>query len=228
MRDWIRSSLSARYPGADVTESEMAEILLLRELLRRPKRQNSVETLGLAQLRYPDIDAAATTTPATWSDRGRTLAEWRDYLTLLVDFFVRSHGAVVGPDTSLLRWMGIRFGNPVVVAPGQPGRKNEAYTWPLVAEGKRPPRMARLLARGLELDLSSTGDRDAANELLREAWRIVHRAVLEQGTDGFRLNLAEKAVLTGRGGSPLPDHPTRTAAYLARAFAVPDREVDLW
>ncbi len=196
VRDWIRSSLSARYPGADVTESEMAEILLLRELLRRPKRQNSVETLGLAQLRYPDIDAAATTTPATWSDRGRTLAEWRDYLTLLVDFFVRSHGAVVGPDTSLLRWMGIRFGNPVVVAPGQPGRKNEAYTWPLVAEGKRPPRMARLLARGLELDLSSTGDRDAANELLREAWRIVHRAVLEQGTDGFRLNLAEKAVLT--------------------------------
>ena len=72
-------------------------------------------------------------------------------------------------------------GNPVVVAPGQPGRKNEAYTWPLVAEGKRPPRMARLLARGLELDLTSTGDRDAANELLREAWRIVHRAVLEQG-----------------------------------------------
>lgn len=195
VREWIRRSLETRYPGASVTESEMAEILLLRELLRRPKRQNSIETLGLAQLRYPGIDVAATTTPATWEERGRSLQEWRDFLTLLVDFFVRSHGAVVGPDTSLLRWMGIRFGNPVVVAPGQPGQKNQVYSWPLVVEGRRPPRMARLLARGLELDLAEPDGRDAANELLREAWRILHRAVLEEGTDGFRLNLAEKAVL---------------------------------
>jgi DEAD/DEAH box helicase domain-containing protein len=195
VREWIRRSLETRYPGAAVTESEMAEILMLRELLRRPKRQNSIETLGLAQLRYPGIDTASTTTPATWADRGRSLGEWRDFLTLLIDFFVRSHGAVVGPDTSLLRWMGIRFGNPVVVAPGQPGRKNQVYSWPLVVEGRRPPRMARLLARGLELDLTETADRDAANELLREAWRILHRVVLEEGTDGFRLNLAEKAVL---------------------------------
>ncbi|MCA9678704.1 MAG: DEAD/DEAH box helicase [Myxococcales bacterium] len=195
VRDWIRTSLRSRYPGVDVNERDMAEILLLRELLRRPKRQNSIETLGLAQLRYPDLDAATHTAPAAWNDRGRSLEEWRDFLNILVDFFVRSHGAVVGPHDTLLRWMGIRYGHPVVVAPEQPGEKNKAYPWPMVLPGRRPPRMARLLGRGLGLDLSDTTDREAANELLREAWSIVHRAVLEQGTGGFRLNLASKAVL---------------------------------
>ncbi len=193
VRDWMRKSLRARFPPADLDDGDMAEIVLARELLRRPKRQNSLETLGLAQLRYPVLDAVSEA-PSLWEERGRTVAEWRDFLTILVDFFVRSHGAVLsGLESALLRWLGVRHSHPVIVPAGEVGEKNRKYAWPQVVERRRPPRMARLLELGLQLDLSEPGNRDIANDLLRRAWSIIHRSVLEQSAEGFRLDLARVA-----------------------------------
>ena len=189
----MRRSLRARFPPASVNDADMAEIVLIRELLRRPKRQNSIETLGLAQLRYAALEQVVSA-PSPWEERGRTVAEWRDFLAILVDFFVRSHGAVVsGLDSSLLRWLGVRYSQPVIVPPGEPGEKNRAYAWPQIVARQRPPRMARLLELGLQLDLGEGGDREIVNDLLRQAWDVVRSNVLEQDPEGFRLDLSRVA-----------------------------------
>lgn len=192
---WIRESLRARYPGVHLSERDMADIVMLRELMRRPKRQNSLETLGLIRLRYPALERTAQAAPPSWSARGFSVAQWVEFLEGTVDFFVRSHGAVSGVDNSLLRWMGIRFGQPVIVAPGEKGETNVAYPWPTAVEGKRPHRIARFLARALGFDISNAADRGEMNELLERAWRDVSGRLLHQSSGGYRLDL-QQAVLT--------------------------------
>lgn len=187
---WMRESLINRYVGAVVGEREMADIVMLRELMRRPKRQSSLETLGLVRLRYPALEQTVTDAPVEWLARGPTLAQWRDFLTLIIDFFVRGRGAVLASDNVVLRWMGVRFGHPEIVAPGEPSKPGVAAAWPIVHAKGRVPRLARLLAHGLGLDVRDGSDRDLVNELLRRAWRDVMRSkLLDQGPAGFRLDL---------------------------------------
>lgn len=189
--DWMREALSSRYPGVNLSATGMADITLLRELMRRPKRQNSLETLGLVRLNYPALAERIRKPPADWETRGLTLAQWHDFLTLVIDFFVRSHGAVAGLDNELLRWMGVRFGRPVIVAAGQPTKKNQIYGWPQAQPGQRPHRMARLLARGLNLDVKDASDRDSLNAFLESAWRdVLDARLLTQGPIGFQLDLS--------------------------------------
>lgn len=189
--DWMREGLSSRYPGVSLSARDMADIALLRELMRRPKHQNSLETLGLVRLRYPALEDQVRKAPVEWELRGLNLARWHEFLTLIIDFFVRSHGAVAGMDNELLRWMGVRFGWPVIVAAGQPTKKNVIYAWPMAQPGKRPHRVARLLARGLNLDVKDAGDRDALNALLESAWRdVLDARLLTQSPTGYQLVLS--------------------------------------
>jgi ATP-dependent helicase YprA (DUF1998 family) len=193
---WMRESLRARYPGVNLSERDMSDIVMLRELMRRPKRQNSLETLGLVRLRYPALERTIHVAPPSWAARGFSVKQWTEFLEGIIDFFVRSHGAVSGLDNSLLRWMGIRFGQPVIVAPGEKGERNVAYPWPTASEGKRPHRIARLLALALRLDTTNRADRDEMNELLERAWRdVLTSRLLHQSPEGYRLDLRE-SVLT--------------------------------
>src|SRR5690606_16544607 len=54
--EWIRPIWRARDEELFTSAHKMAEFLLLREFSRRPKRANSVETLGVARLRHPAVD----------------------------------------------------------------------------------------------------------------------------------------------------------------------------
>jgi DEAD/DEAH box helicase domain-containing protein len=193
---WMRESLLARYPGVKLNERDMADIVMLRELMRRPKRQNSLETLGLVRLKYPALERAIHSAPPQWTQRGYSVEQWTAFLGLVIDFFVRSHGAVSGLDNSLLRWMGIRFGQPEIVPPNSSGLKNVAYPWPSAVQGRRPHRITRLLALALKLDLKNEADRVEVNDLLERAWKdVLQSRLLHQGATGFRLDL-NAAVLT--------------------------------
>lgn len=202
---WIRDSLHNRYPGVPLSDRQMADIVMLRELMRRPKRQNSLETLGLVRLKYAALDNAVMDAPVSWTSRGHQLSQWRDFLGLTIDFFVRAHGAVRGLDNDLLRWMGIRFGKPEIVAPGEPSLRNVAYAWPTAQSGRRSHRMARLLAQALRLNLEDSSDRDELNELLRHAWRDVERSkLLYQSGTGYRLDLSNSTLTTMTRGYICP------------------------
>jgi hypothetical protein len=77
--------------GGPAGPGNVAEVLLLREMGRRPKRQNNLETMGLVAVCYPQL-AKVGTAPACWTSRRLSDQQWRDFLKLTIDFFVRGGG----------------------------------------------------------------------------------------------------------------------------------------
>ncbi|HEX8911298.1 MAG TPA: DEAD/DEAH box helicase, partial [Humisphaera sp.] len=75
---------------------DVARMLLLREFFTRPKRQNSLETLGLAALTYPGLDALRP--PHEWPGDTTT---WQRFLAFCTDFVARANGC-----WNLPRWYG--------------------------------------------------------------------------------------------------------------------------
>jgi len=100
--------------------SRIAEIQLYRELLRRPRRQNSAETMGLVALRLPAIEKVqAASLPTPFREAGLNLQDWKDYLHTVTAFFIRSNSAV-----SVLqehaRWLGVPVHPRAIKPPGEP------------------------------------------------------------------------------------------------------------
>ena len=80
-----------RYESA----TDFANFLMLREFMRRPRRANTLETIGLARLRFADIDNIADgRTPTAFTSLGGAPSDWRDFLTLLATISFRANSAV--------------------------------------------------------------------------------------------------------------------------------------
>lgn len=150
----------------------LANFLLLRELARRPKRANAIETLGLGTLRFDVIEKLTETSiPEPLSRTGRTLREWQDFLYFLVDAVARSSFAVSISDADA-RWLLPRKAFiRSIVGPGEERRYSSDVTWPAAAPGQGMKSNAVLaLEQGLGLDTSEGEDRAAINEILTRAW----------------------------------------------------------
>ncbi|MBV9108574.1 MAG: DEAD/DEAH box helicase, partial [Gemmatimonadetes bacterium] len=72
---WMRAHWR-NLPLAELRPDEVAHFVLLREFVRRPKRHNSLETLGLVAVDYHGLDAAPAP-PAPWSERRLGTQAWR-------------------------------------------------------------------------------------------------------------------------------------------------------
>jgi ATP-dependent helicase YprA (DUF1998 family) len=97
------------------TALEVAHLLLLRELYRRPKRTNALETLGLASLVYPGIEKInESQLPRPWVELGGSLRDWKDFLKINLDFLVRENACVNLSDTEK-HWIGTRFSRKYLV-----------------------------------------------------------------------------------------------------------------
>ena len=66
-------------------DRQLAELCLWREFFLRPKRQFSLETIGLLQLGYPAL-AKSTSVPAVAAQHGVTLEEWRTLVQVTLIF----------------------------------------------------------------------------------------------------------------------------------------------
>lgn len=67
IRDYNKYANPELFAGHDAA-APMARLLLAREYARRPKNQNSTETLGLVRVSYCGLDSIASA-PALWLDR---------------------------------------------------------------------------------------------------------------------------------------------------------------
>ncbi|RRO11330.1 DEAD/DEAH box helicase [Pectobacterium aquaticum] len=87
----------------------LARLFLLREFARRPKYSNNLESLGLVKLTYPSLDSIteseARDACRIWFEFGFTLDQWKDYLKLIVDYYVREN-SLVDISPSERYWMG--------------------------------------------------------------------------------------------------------------------------
>lgn len=173
----------------------LARILLCREFGRRPKRQNSLETLGLVSVQYPKLSLVTTRRVAV-EQAGFTLEEWRSFLKIALDFFVRQHWAIQLP-SNWQRWGAERV-YPKQILPSSSIEKetSKLVKWPKVSNKKRNKRLVRILAHVLKVDPMSGMGRDRIDALLLAAWEdlTLTSGLLQIGADqGRYLDLADIA-----------------------------------
>ena len=185
-----------RLSGVDIPATEYAEFCLFREFFRRPKRMNSAETLGLVALRYPNIEKrAADLTPAAWTGPlGAPPDEWPRFVKLLIDFVLRARGATDIPE-EYLHWMGTKTYRSYVQGPEFRDQLAQGQTlWPRARAGGNRAVVLDVLSRAIGLDLMDAVHRDAVNQCLRSAWKVVS-PYLRQVERGYLFRLDDACVL---------------------------------
>lgn len=155
----------------------LAEMLLLREFARRPKRQNSLETLGLVGVVYPALKNVMDP-PHAWRTLGLSPDDWKSFLKLVLDFYVRQN-TIIDVPKDWMNWMGIPIYPKAVISPrSDEPPSNQVLKWPQARPG-RIGRLVRILGFQCNLDLDSNRDRDIINEILVGAWNsLIHNGVL--------------------------------------------------
>lgn len=180
----------------------MARLLLAREYARRPKNQNSTETLGLVAIGYSGLGDISEP-PMYWLDTkaltpegsspsektNLTVEDWRNFLKVVLDFYVREN-TFLRLDPTLQRWMGSRFTSKTLYPPDSDVIESATVKrWPQVRQGTGS-RPIKLLEYGCGLDRSIGKDRDKMNLWLREAWcSLIKANILEPMETGYSLDL---------------------------------------
>ncbi|MGZ8217124.1 DEAD/DEAH box helicase [Methylomagnum sp.] len=226
-----------------VNERSLAELCLWREFLFRPKRQFSMEGLGLLRLDYPALNDLSQVPPIL-AQRGVSLEEWRDLLRVALDFVIRGRTSVAIP-RDMMRWIGYPGRPTVVIPPGQE-KRGKQLTWPTTRTAvSRRARLVRLLAHAFQLDLNNDRHRADIEEILIALWRAV-QSLLSATEGAYRLDLGLRADIvevreawlcpvtrrllpvTFRGLTPyLPESPDIALARCEK-FALPTLAKPFW
>lgn len=199
---WMLPNLKELSFG-QLTDRQLARLCLFREFFVRPKRQFSLEGLGLVQLHYPGVIKSEL--PAVIKQRGIKSDEWFMLLQVALDFHIRGGKSVsIAPDIE--RWLGYP-GIPTIQLPPGMIKPNTASKyekrilrlWP-TADTNNPylSRLIRILAFAFKLDAKDVNHRGQIDELLVAVWQGI-RPVLSQGEKGFQLELEKQAVLQSIG-----------------------------
>ncbi|WP_138441207.1 DEAD/DEAH box helicase [Marinobacter alexandrii] len=194
--DYNRYANPQLFKGSEGSYS-MARVLLLREYARRPKNQNSTETLGLVAVGYKGLENV-TEVPRHWSEtRGPssagkdstplTLKDWHDFLKVALDFYVRENTFLRFNETER-SWMGARFAPKELFAPGSDVNGTRTKSWPQLQKGQQS-RLVKLLFMGSGLNSELESHRNKVNDWLKEAWSVLTRAqILQSQGEGYALS----------------------------------------
>ena len=191
---WLLPALKELTFGL-LSDRLLVKLCLLREFFLRPRRQFSLEGLGLVQLRYPGLEKADT--PAVIKQRGIKPEEWRTLLQIAVDYFLRIGKPTVQAPPDVIRWLGYPGSPSFLLTPGTSiiNRKIQR-AWPSTrsSQAKRN-RLIRLLGHVFRLDVDDAEQRGQLEEMLIAIWEGV-RPLFSQTENGFQLELEKQAVLT--------------------------------
>jgi len=180
----------------------MARLLLAREYSRRPKNQNSSETLALVRVGYEGLDGIKTPPPGWTEIRAKnptsdgasgdsllTLADWRDFLKVALDFYVREN-TFIRLDQTMQRWMGSKFLSKILFPPTSIiTESSTSKKWPQIKAGPAS-RLVKLLEEAIGLDRSTDEHQDKINFWLECAWKdLVNANILQSFESGYSLNL---------------------------------------
>lgn len=194
VREWAHDYYAGLDPqtfGGATGKDVLASILTMREFARRPKRLNSPETMGLVAVRYPKLDNIKSPPDNAC---GLTLPEWKDFLKIALDFWVRENSFIDLPDT-WKKWGGNRLSSKRLLHPmSKEHQSSRVKRWPQSNKVGAQPRLIRLLSYVLNIDPSTQYGRDQLDTLLRNAWdMLVSLDLLTSSTEGRFLRLEDIA-----------------------------------
>jgi len=149
----------------------LTEVLLLREFARRPKRQNSMETLGLVSVQYPTL-LAIKKAPEEWKKLDLSLSDWIDFLKLTLDFYIREN-TVIDIPSDWVAWMGAKIYPKTVLKPNSDeSTRSKIRPWPQINKG-RNNRLIRMLSIACDLDVKKPLHADQINSIMTSAWKAL-------------------------------------------------------
>lgn len=216
--------------GGSSGAANVAEVLILREVGRRPKRQNNLESMGLVAVTYPRL-STVNTIPSEWKRKGRTLDDWRALLKTALDFFVRGGGSLEIRD-ELWPWLGLPQKKTRIVSPNTEEISRWQRRWPSVRRSGDRSLLARLVAHVLEADTQTPDGQDLIDSILSAAFEDVKR-FLKLTADGYLLPLDEMALQIIRGAWVCPftfrlldNTVAAVSPYLPRSHGDPSPECD--
>ena len=170
---------------------KLSEMLLLREFMRRPKRTNSLETQGLVQIGYQGLEKLHNL-PAHWEEQGLHLDDWRDFLKVALDFYVREN-SFIQLDVELKNWIGSRFSAKFLRNPeSRDPDDNQVKRWPQIRHGNINHRLVKLLILGAKFSNINTATIDIVNTWLKEAWLQLTGPLAVLKSDGNRFYLPKE------------------------------------
>lgn len=151
----------------------LTEMLIAGEFARRPKRKNSLETLGLVSVEYPGLNMLKAV-PDEWKLLNLELDDWKSYLKVILDFYIRENTIMDIPD-EWVRWMGKKiFPKSVVKYDSDEHTSSRIFRWPQYRKG-RPHRLVKLLAIATNMDINSAYSKDLINQILKASWDALTR-----------------------------------------------------
>lgn len=181
-------------PDVFDSANTMAKVLLMREFGRRPKRGNSLETLGLTAVSYEGLSGIQMVSLEREHPQ-LSGQQWRDFLKICLDFYVRE-GVYINIPREWLNWLGSVISPKNLLSPNSQdgdGRHNIPWASYQKSRGKRQHRMIRLLAHLLQIDLLTIAKSQIAliDSLMEQAWNVLTSThILEQDSKGrFQLKL---------------------------------------
>ena len=179
---------------------ELARMFLIREMGRRPKRNNNLETMGLVSLTYPAL-GGIDQVPRTVSEiSDLNLEEWRDLLKICLDFFVRANGALeISRDWR--KWLGVPFPQVFLVERDADSIGRNQQRWPRAGGPGKRRALVRLLSFALTFDPSFPEGEDKIDTILKAVWdTFCSNGILVQRPDGRVLPLEQLALsVLGKG-----------------------------
>lgn len=153
-KNHIFTNYQEKMPNAfqgDNTQTELAQILLLREFARRPITRDNLETLGLVAIVYPKLERIKKLPEFMDTHGEMTLLEWQSFLKLILDYFMRDYSAMKLPKM-WSTWSGVRIPSKLVVSPHSHQKNdNKKYiAWPTITKQSIQAKIVRLLITALK------------------------------------------------------------------------------
>ena len=151
-----------------------AQFLMLREFNRRPRRGNTTETMGLARLRFPAIEAVKVLPDVLRGkqimDREATIEDWRGLLYVIVDQFVRGRFAIRA-DWNDLHWIHAKVPQSVLLPPGKMREALIETRWPMLGKSKGlPGNIIICVEHALRQDRHHPQGRATIDAVMEAAW----------------------------------------------------------
>lgn len=236
---YYREINPAQFAG-DAGALELARLFLFREFSRRPKRGNSLETLGLVSVQYPKLNRVIVVPAEVLSHPQMTVQEWRQLLKLALDFVVREMSCLEF-SRDWQKWIGKKTVSAKFLSPESKDKAAGIYRrWPQTNKIGLQNRIVRLLAAACQKDPESKPGRDTIDSILRAVWRELERVeLLRKATDGRYLALEDLAFeligpawtcpvtrrvldVTLRGLTPyLPGHKRKASTIECSSIQIP-------
>jgi ATP-dependent helicase YprA (DUF1998 family) len=193
--NWVLNDLKALTFEAFQRERDYVKLCLLREFFVRPKRQTSLETLGLVQLKYPNLWKVEPT--ALFKQRKVSKEEWQALLQIAIDYILRTGGSATNVTREFSRWLGFPARAMFILGSNNQRKsaKSQRY-WPSVKHSSfHKNRLVRLLSYAFNLDLDKKDHINQLNEMLSDIWNGIRPILTEFEGNSYNIDLEEQVEL---------------------------------